>query len=526
MKFLSGHQRMGAAALILAASAFISRLMGLARDKIISWQFGASGEADMYFAAFVVPDIINYLLAGGFMSITIIPLLARGFENNETDTWKFFSCVLLWMTIFACLFTGMGIIWAESLARAVAPGFTPAQCSRLAFFMRIILPAQIFFLSGSCFTALLLLRRQFAAPALTPLIYNGFIIFCGILAPFIVESDENGNVGMTGYCVGVTIGAAIGAFALPFFVAKKDKITLSLVWMHPWIGKFLAIALPLMLGQTVVVLDEQFLRVFGSMLSEGNVSLLNYGRRIAQTPVGLIGQAAAMASYPFLVKLLAQNERERFDETLAKALNASLGLIIPCSVMMIAVALPILSVIFLGGRFGVKEAGDCAPLTQIMLASTPFWIIYMVLARAFYAHGDTITPALTGTVITLACIPCYYLVAVPAGAWAIAAVSGASVAAYVIWLMIIWAKRHGGGAFRGLGDVCGRALLCSLPAGLAAWAALRYLSHLEFDFSPFITACICFFFGCAAFGIVFIPLAWLMAPEIFRSMRRMVRRAG
>ena len=75
MALLSAQQRMGAAALILAASTVLSRLMGLARDKIISWQFGAGGESDMYFAAFVVPDIINYLLAGGFMSITIIPLL-------------------------------------------------------------------------------------------------------------------------------------------------------------------------------------------------------------------------------------------------------------------------------------------------------------------------------------------------------------------------------------------------------------------------------------------------------------------
>lgn len=48
---------------MLAAAAVLSRLMGLVRDKVISWQFGAGNEADMYFAAFVVPDIINYLLA-------------------------------------------------------------------------------------------------------------------------------------------------------------------------------------------------------------------------------------------------------------------------------------------------------------------------------------------------------------------------------------------------------------------------------------------------------------------------------
>ena len=106
MGLLSSRQHMGAAALILAASTILSRLMGLIRDKVISWQFGAGGEADMYFAAFVVPDIINYLLAGGFMSITIIPLLSRRFQEDEADAWRFFSCVFCWTLTASLLLTG------------------------------------------------------------------------------------------------------------------------------------------------------------------------------------------------------------------------------------------------------------------------------------------------------------------------------------------------------------------------------------------------------------------------------------
>ncbi len=105
MGFLGKRQQMGLAALILAASAMLSRLMGLIRDKVISWQFGAGNEADMYFAAFVVPDIINYLLAGGFMSITIIPILAACFRKNEEDAWQFFSCIFLWMAIASIVLT-------------------------------------------------------------------------------------------------------------------------------------------------------------------------------------------------------------------------------------------------------------------------------------------------------------------------------------------------------------------------------------------------------------------------------------
>ena len=88
---LTATHKMGIAALIMAGSVFLSRLMGLVRDKVVSWQFGAGAESDVYFAAFVVPDFLNYLLAGGYISITLIPLLSKRFEEDEADGWRFFS---------------------------------------------------------------------------------------------------------------------------------------------------------------------------------------------------------------------------------------------------------------------------------------------------------------------------------------------------------------------------------------------------------------------------------------------------
>ncbi len=531
MALLTARQRMGAAALILAASAILSRLMGLVRDKVISWQFGAGGEADLYFAAFVVPDIINYLLAGGFMSITIIPLLAARLREDEDDAWRFFSCVFFWMLAASLALTGAGMLWAEPLARLTAPGFSPEASARLAFFMRLILPAQVFFLSGACFTALLLLRRQFSVPALTPLIYNGCIIAAGLLLPLIPGAaglfGAGGDMGMTGYCMGVTLGAGLGAFLLPLRAAAAGGLRLAPVWRHPLMGRFLLIALPLMLGQTVIMLDEQFLRVFGSLVGDGAVSLLNYGRRIAQVPVGLVGQAAAVASYPFLVRLLAEGDTERFDETLRAALAGSLGLIIPCALWMTAAAWPILGIIFQGGRFGPEETLAALPLTRLMLAPTPFWIIYMVLVRAYYAHGDTLTPALTGTAVTLVCLPLYPCVAVPRGAWAVAALSGLSVSVYVVWLLWIWARRHGAAAFDGLAALAARCLACSAPAAGAAWF-MAELCRARVPLPPFLAACAALAASGAAFALVALPLARLFAPELLtmalRPLRERLRR--
>ncbi len=179
-KIFISKQQMGIAALIMGLSILISRFMGLFRDKVISWQFGASGETDLYFAAFVLPDFINYLLAGGYVSITIIPLLSKLFAENDKP-WEFFSCIFLWTTFAISFLSILGWVFAPQIVPYLAPGFTEEQLNRLSYFLRIILPAQVCFLPGACFSAILYIRKQFLIPALMPLIYNGFILLCGIL---------------------------------------------------------------------------------------------------------------------------------------------------------------------------------------------------------------------------------------------------------------------------------------------------------------------------------------------------------
>ncbi|MCC8195093.1 MAG: murein biosynthesis integral membrane protein MurJ, partial [Deltaproteobacteria bacterium] len=173
MSIFTRSHHMGTAALLLGTSVFLSRFMGLVRDKVISYYYGAGTEADIYLASFVAPDFINYLLAGGYFSITLIPLLARKFKESDDAGWDFFSTVFWWICIasFACV--TLAWILAPVIAAVTAPGFIrdTGQLDRLIFFLRIVLPAQIFFLPGACLTALLYWRRQFTAPALMPLIY-------------------------------------------------------------------------------------------------------------------------------------------------------------------------------------------------------------------------------------------------------------------------------------------------------------------------------------------------------------------
>ncbi len=515
---LTKVQHMGLAAIIMSVSIMLSRIMGLLRDKVISWQFGASSEADLYFAAFVVPDFINYLLAGGYVSITLIPLLSKRFEEDSTDAWKFFSTVFCWATLAVSLLTIIAFIFANPLAKLVAPGFEAEQVKRLAFFLRIILPAQIFFVSGACFSALLYLRKQFFVPALTPLIYNGCIILLGIILPPLSIAG-----GMEGFCYGVTLGAALGAFFLPAFAAKQHGLFLHISFKHKYMGRFLLIALPLMLGQSVVMLNEQFLRIFGSLAGEGVVSLLSYARRISQVPVGMIGAALAVASYPFLANLAAKKDFTTFAKTLNTAMSSSLALLLPLSAWMIAAALPTMGFIFEGGDFSHTDTLNSTPLLQVMLLAVPLWGIQMVIGRGFYALGDTLTPALLGTAITIVSLPLFYY-SVDYGAMGISIVSMLGVLAYIIGIVFIWYKRRGGAAFKGLLRIItwGMALSC-ISAGIAnivSNLSLTYTKHLP-SIWPYIIALILSFI---VFIVSYSILTLKFTPELLQPILSRIKK--
>ncbi len=480
---------MGIAALLLAMSMLISRFMGLIRDKVISWEYGIGADADIYFTAFVIPDFINYLLAGGYLSITLIPFLTEKFEKekqssldipfSKKDSWKFFNTVFTYAALSITTLTLLAFIFSENLSKYIAPGFSLEEQIRLASFLRIILFAQVFFLLGACFTSLLYIRKQFLVPALIPLIYNGFILLFGIALP------KLGLVqGMEGFCYGVLFGSFIGAFLLPYLAVKKEEFHFCFSLKHKDFKKFLIIALPLMLGQSVVVLDEQFVRIFGSMAEGGAVSLLNYARRIMLVPVGVVAQAAAVASFPFLASLLAKNDYQGFDKTLSKAINSSLLLIIPISAFMILQSENIIGFIFEGGVFNSDDTIKATPLLQIMLLSVPFWAVQQIIGRAFYAKQDTITPAVIGTISSFIVVPLYIYYTPIYGAKIVAFFTTISLIIYTFLLLFMWQKKNSSSVFIQSIKSFLRSLLLVIAPLFFAWYTNIKLKKFIFDFSP------------------------------------------
>lgn len=517
LSFFKRSQQMGWAAVVIGLSTLLSRFIGLFRDQVISYLFGATRESDIYFAAFVIPDFINYLLAGAYFSITLIPLLLVYFNKEVEEGWQFFSAVVIWVGAAISLLTLLGMVCSPYLAFLAAPGLTEDGLSRLSGFLRIVLPAQVFFLVGSCFMAVLYVRKQFLVPALVPIVYNLCIVLGGILLR---------SRGMEGFCWGVLAGSFLGHLVLPVLAVHfGGGLQLRIRLLHPGLRRFIVVALPLMLGQSIIVLDEQLLRVFGSMVGEGAVSWLNYGRRIMMVPVGVVAQAAGVASYPFLAELAARKDTLQLDQTLNVALRNIMVVLLPLSAWMMIVAEPTVGLLFQKGHFSASDTEATSHVLRILLSVVVCWGFSQVLGRAFYAHADTLTPVLLGTGVTILAIGVYYYLASTYHVSGVAAASCASIAGYTLALGLAWGRRFGLGAFEGLGKSTLLISAFCVPACLAGYPLIR-LSLLPAEVYPVLNALGGIMLSAVGFGVVFLALVRRFSPELARPLLGRMGRLG
>ncbi|NLF16941.1 MAG: murein biosynthesis integral membrane protein MurJ [Lentisphaerae bacterium] len=517
MSFWKHRQQIGLAALIMSGSVLLSRIIGLIRDKVISYLFGAGGESDLYFAAFVVPDVINYLLAGAYFSITLIPLLAEHFARDDDDGWRLFSAVFTWVGVLSVAVTAAAMVAAPQLAPLVAPGADPERLVRLTALLRIVLPAQVAFLLGSCLTALLYLRKQFFIPAVTPLIYNGLSIVGGVLLR---------HRGIEGFCWGVLAGAWAGNLILPWLAVRRgDGLRLRVCFAHPALRRFAWLALPLMLGQSIAVLDEQFVRLFGSLAGTGAVSWLNYARRLTMVPIGVVAQAAGVASFPFMADLVARRDFDRLHQTVNHTLRNLLTLLIPISAWMMIAAEPTVRLIFEQGRFGSADTAQTAVVLRVFLAMVFCWGVHQLISRAFYARQDTLTPALIGTVMTVLCLPLYWLLARLWQATGVAVASVLSIGLYTLVLSAWWARCHGRAVFAGLPWALLRLAVLSALAALPGWY-LPALVPASLSARPYLGALAALVVSLAGFGVPFLMLSMLAIPDLLRPCLERLGPAG
>ncbi len=423
------------ATLLLTLSALLSRVIGLIRDQYIAYQFGAGHNTDAYNVAFYLPEWINYLLVGGAASITFVTILDRyRATNDEAEGERALSIILNTMVIVL----GTAILLAEIFTPLFTRiYFDPASpqgilCTRIT---RILLPAQLFFFAGGVLASVLLVRKQFSFQAISPLIYNLGIIFGGVLLA--------SRMGISSLGVGALIGAILGPFLLNAYGAYRAGLRYHRILdlKHPGLREWVRLSLPLMLGVTIITLDNQILGYFAKH-GAGDISRLNYAKRLFTAPMAIIGQAAGAASLPFFASLFGRNQFASFASAVNRSVSRLVAFSLLGSAAMIALAQPAVDLIFRRGSFNAADATSTATYFAIFAISLALWTAQAIYARAFYAAGETFAPMLAGTIITIVSIPIYWQLHQHFGVIGLAWASNLAILLQTGTLAVLAHRRH------------------------------------------------------------------------------------
>lgn len=458
------YKKIGWASLIMMLSVFSSRVIGLVREMCIAYIGGAGGSVDAYQVAFIIPEILNHVVASGFLSVTFIPIFSSYLANDdEAEGWRVFSIIFNSFGLILMLLIAVAFYFSPTLVKWLAPGLTnPVYFDQAVQMTRIIMPAQLFFFSGGLFMAVQFSKERFFLPALAPLIYNIGIIAGGVSGMLLASQWGMGvdysiiqnaeahsgaggvgvGTGMVGFAWGVLGGAFVGNFIVQYVGARK----VGMRWRplidlkHPQFIRYILLTLPLMVGLTMTFSTELFLKFFGSFLPEGSIAALNYALRIMLILVGLFGQAVGVASYPFMAKLAAQGKMAELNDLLNGTLKF-LSLVIPVSILFMVLRHEIVLLLFQRGRFDPEATRMTAQVLPFIMVGTIAFAAQTVVVRGYYAIQNTWFPALFGTLAVAGSLPLFYLGMQWMGASGVALALSLSAMLNTALLFILWNKK-------------------------------------------------------------------------------------
>jgi putative peptidoglycan lipid II flippase len=389
----SGQGALAKSAGIVAAGTLVSRVLGAARDGVFAACFPVA-DTDAFFVAFTIPNALRGLLADGAVSSAFIPTYTDVRAKEGDDAAKAFYAKLSGaMLAILAVVSIVGVLAAPALVTAYAEGYAddPALFASTVTLTRIVFPYIFFMGAAALGTGLLNAHQRFAVPALAPALLNVALI----AAPFVLVGPAvaMGLPAIASLSIAAIIGgvlqmiaqwpalARLGAFSLPRIDFSDVRVRRALTLLGP-----------LAIGLGIYQVNVMLSRLFTSYLPSGSQSYLYYGQRLVEIPQGMFALAIASAALPTLADLRSRGKDDELKKVFAFALRSSLFIGVPATVALVALAEPIVSVLFQRGAFDRHDALETA--RSLAWQGAGVWAIasVRVVVPMFYAHGDTRTP--------------------------------------------------------------------------------------------------------------------------------------
>jgi putative peptidoglycan lipid II flippase len=379
---------------MVAAFTMISRVAGLVRDTVIFHIFGATRITDAFFIAFTIPNIMRRFVAEGALTISFIPIYSEVRQKEGPERARAFLATTLGaLLIVLLLLVALGIVFAPAFVFALASGFSdePETFALTVELTRWLFPYVAFVSLVGLSMGVLNAHRHFAAPAAAPIFLNISMVLAALLIAPHLEEPIFALVG------GVLLGGAIQlVLQLPPLWGRRLVVRPRISFADPAMRELGRLLLPQLFGAAVYQINIVVLRQLASLLPEGHISYYYNADRLMQLALGVFAIAIATAALPTMSDQAARKDHRGLLESWRFSLTLTNFITVPAALGLFAVAMPIVSTLYLHGRF---DWSDVQLTAHTAMAFAPGLIgiaATRTTVQVFFALKDTRTPVVVG----------------------------------------------------------------------------------------------------------------------------------
>ena len=379
--------RLARSAGLFGLATMASRLLGLVRDQVLAFYFGAGDAMDAFRVAFRIPNLVRDLFAEGAMSAAFVPTFTRELAAEGRDrAWRLTHSVVTALILLTGVFVVVGIVYAEPLVSLYAAGFAevPGKLELTVYMARLMMPFLTMVAVAAVFMGMLNALGHFFVPALSPAMFNvATIVIIAGLVPFAPALGVQPIV----LVAFATLAGGLGQLLIQWRPLRQEGYGYrpALDLRDPALGRVLLLMGPGTIGLAATQINIFVNTRFAAEEGTGAIAWLDYAFRVMYLPIGLFGVSIAAASTPAFSRLVATDDRVRMRETIASAVGLMLALNIPATLGLMVLAEPIMALIYERGEFTPEDTAATARALQFYAVGLVGYSIVRIVSPAFYA---------------------------------------------------------------------------------------------------------------------------------------------
>src|SRR5262245_41671095 len=391
-----GGPRLARSAGVFGRATITSRILGLARDQVLAYYFGAGDANDAFRVASRIPNLVRDLFAEGAMSAAFVPTFTRQLTlQGREQSWRLASSVINALVIVTGAIVVLGVVFAEPLVRLFASEFSevPGKIELTIYLTRIVFPFLTLVAVAAVLMGMLNSLGHFFIPALSPAMFNVAVIAMSLA--FIPFSSSLGVQPITIVAIATLVGG-FGQLAIQWPPLRKEGFRYRFVLdlKDEGLHRVLLLMGPGTIGMAATQINVFVNTVLATGEGTGAVSWLDFAFRLMYLPIGLFGVSIATAATPAISRMVAEQDFARIRSTLANALGLMLFLNLPATLGLIILARPIVAVIFEHGNFTAADTVATAAALQLYAIGLIGYSVVRIISPTFYAVGRSRIPVM------------------------------------------------------------------------------------------------------------------------------------